>query len=460
MAVAISRALIDFVLLGSVHDRRQLQDSPILGDVWQKFAREPGTPVELLIAPAREVTAAQVAVAIDDQIERAPDQAPSAEIAPLHGIVAACLYFSEVLDVVVPMTTWWHSDRIAKKQLQDYVVTREEPADAAEEAGRRQERIVGAILALARGRRFEGVLDEDLLPALDRFLALAGLMLWAADAPSPDPLPRNDAEREEALAKALEKVEEKEVRVKVAALLDRLMRMPEKRSALVFQVSLNRPATPALERSVPAVKADAARRLFGVECSKIAWAVLDSGIQGDHPAFQDASGKETRVRQSFDFANIRKIVSLDNSREKVRAERLQELLPEHLKNPPKTREEALDALKRLAEDARQGRSVQWELVQQFVEINASHRPPSDHGTHVAGIIGGSRSPVRQPAGSPGGSAAAGAGAGAAPSEMQGQEAGTGLTSAELPVPDLDAVDGMCPDIQLYGCTIFASSRRT
>lgn len=447
MAVPISRALIDFVLLGSIHDRRQLQDSPILADVWQKFASEPGEPVELLIAPARGVTAPQAAVAIDLPIERRPDQEPSAEVAPLHGIVAACLYFSEVLDVIVPMTTWWHSDRI-QKQLQDYVVTREETAEAAEEAGRRQERIVAAILARARDNRLEGVLDEDLLPALDRFLALAGLMLWAADAPAPD----RDAEREEALAKALEGVEEKAVREKVVALLDRLTRKeseekpekkPEEKSGLVFQVSLNRAATPALDYSVPAVKADAARRLFGVKCSKIVWAVLDSGIQGDHPAFRDAGGIETRVRQSFDFANIRKIVSLDNSKEKVRAGRVKELLPAHLKNPPKTEDEALDALKRLADAAAQGRSVQWELVQPFVEIRTEHRPPSDHGTHVAGIIGGR--------GRPAGTAPAPVDA-AAPPAAEGEEAGAGQAA---PAANSDAVDGMCPDIQLYDFRVLA-----
>jgi hypothetical protein len=452
MAVPISRALIDFVLLGSIHDRRQLQDSPILADVWQKFAREPGRPVELLIAPTRNVTAPQVAVAIDDQIERAADQEPSAEVAPLHGIVAACLYFSEVLDVIVPMTTWWHSDRIATKQLPDYIVTRDESAETAEQACRRQERIVGAILALARGHSFEGVLDEDLLPSLDRFLALAGLMLWAADAPAPDPLPRNDAEREEALAKALEGVEEKEVREKVVALLDRLTRKrpakPEQpeQPDLVFQVSLNRAATPALERSVPAVKADAARRLFGVECSKIAWAVLDSGIQGDHPAFLDAGGN-TRVQQSFDFANIRKIVSLDNFKENVRVGRLEELLPAHLKNPPNSEAEALDALKRLAEDARKGRSVEWELVQQFVEIETNHRPPSDHGTHVAGIIGGSRRPA---------STAPPPAATASLPAAGGDEAGAAQAApAAAPAPDRDAVDGMCPDIQLYDFRVLA-----
>ena len=46
-----SRALVEFVLLGPTTDRRQLQDSPILGDVWIAFANEPSKPHDLLISP-------------------------------------------------------------------------------------------------------------------------------------------------------------------------------------------------------------------------------------------------------------------------------------------------------------------------------------------------------------------------------------------------------------------------
>jgi len=83
----------------------------------------------------------------------------------------------------------------------------------------------------------------------------------------------------------------------------------------IFQISLNRFAAPALEKSVPAVKADAANSLFKVSCKNIVWAVLDSGIDGYHDAFQtseDSAGdRKSRVRKTFDFTNIREIVSSD-----------------------------------------------------------------------------------------------------------------------------------------------------
>ena len=79
---------------------------------------------------------------------------------------------------------------------------------------------------------------------------------------------------------------------------------------LIFQVSLNRVASAALDRSVPAVKADAALSLFKVNCKNIVWAVLDSGIDAQHAAFDDREKPgRSRVRKTFDFTRIREIVS-------------------------------------------------------------------------------------------------------------------------------------------------------
>ena len=39
-SLEVPRALVEFILLGPEDDRRQLQDSPILGDVWLEFGRK------------------------------------------------------------------------------------------------------------------------------------------------------------------------------------------------------------------------------------------------------------------------------------------------------------------------------------------------------------------------------------------------------------------------------------
>jgi serine protease AprX len=408
MAISIPRAFVEFVLLGPTNDRRQLQDSPILGDVWLAFAAAPDQPHELLIAPHREHSAGEVAVVIDERIKRPPDQ-EGADISPLNGIVAARLYFEELLEFVMPMTSWWHSKRIRTQ----HVTLGNDEAGAI-----RLNRVITAIVELAKQWKtgFEGSLSDDLLPAFDRFIALTGLILWARNQNPPEGLPPAAA-FEAVLSAALENVKAQAIHDLVVPLLEKIQSGDE----LVWQISLNRTATPALDRSIPAVKADAARTLFGVDCSDIAWAVIDSGIQGDHAAFKDADGN-SRVKKSFDFSNIRKIVSLDNLKDNDATKaRLTELLHDRLLEKPEP-EKAKELLTQLANDAKLRRGIQWDLVEPFVEIKPESRPStSDHGTHVAGVIGASKS-----------------------------------AAEKLPKEDqTDFVDGMCPDIQLYDFRVLA-----
>jgi serine protease AprX len=189
---------------------------------------------------------------------------------------------------------------------------------------------------------------------------------------------------------------------------------------LIFQVSLNRVATAALERSVPAVKADAAHSLFKVSCKNIVWAVLDSGIDGSHDALMtekvDPSGEKpgkkkrgkrhyvSRVRKTFDFTKIREIVSDDD--EDLNADELAELAHGAGISP----KEASVHLKTIAGDAKAGHPINWGVVEKLVTLRNPKPPTNPHGTHVAGIIGADKS-------------------------------GNGIESGYS--------DGMCPDIRLY-----------
>src|SRR5262245_13328773 len=122
MAVT-SRAVVEFVLLGPTHDRRQLQDSPILGDVWAEFASRPNAAVDLLISPNRTEPAGPVATALARRLRElkmpAHPQGQDAHVAYLQSIVAARLFFDELLRVVVPLTVWW-SDREVRKRIASY----------------------------------------------------------------------------------------------------------------------------------------------------------------------------------------------------------------------------------------------------------------------------------------------------------------------------------------------------
>jgi serine protease AprX len=172
-----SRELVDLILLGPTGDRRQLQDSPILGDVWIKYATNPRKQWDLLITPEKKFPAGAVAATIAKAVRKLrskldPEGKDSAKVACLQGLIAAKLTFQELLQVVVPMTVWW-KDRNIQEQL-----AKSSPIDTlAQTIPRLQE-----CLNLQE--------DEDAeapplryftqLKALDRYVALAGVILWAS----------------------------------------------------------------------------------------------------------------------------------------------------------------------------------------------------------------------------------------------------------------------------------------
>lgn len=437
MAIPLPRPLIDYILLGPTGDRRQLQDSPILGDVWLKFAAEPSKPHELLITPYKDSTAGDVAIEIDRLIDKDRKLHPwpkregrkdeTTEIAYLQGLIAARLYFDELLRVVVPITDWWGSSR-NRKEMKTYLDKKK--------GSQRLKKVFGTVQTLlthwsdpAKQRMIKPELS-----ALDRYAVVTGLILWAG-ASSRTLKQEKTESHEQAIAAAIKKSTEEIVELLTKLFNDILVAFPPRKGktpALVYQISLNREVSLAVAKSVPAVKADAARSLFSVECNEIAWAVIDSGIQGDHPAFLGADGK-SRVQKSFDFSAYRKIVSLNNlklfhpdadpaSKAKGK-EVLDVLLGPKLKNKL-SREKAIEYLTLLAKDVQLKRPVHWEFVEPFVEIEIDDTPRvSDHGTHVAGIIGANADGAKK-----------------------------------APKGDRDEyVNGMCPDIKLYDFRVIADS---
>ena len=378
MAVS-SRAAVELVLLGPTHDRRQIQSSPILGDVWAKFALQPHRPHDLLISPYKTRAAGPVAAQISDRLAEMADagRKEEAQIAYLQGIVAAKLYFSEVIRVVLPMTRWW---------------TRDGAGNALKGApeSRAVADIIGALFTWARASvdaQEDSATAIGRFPALDRYVALVGLILSAGMTAGGDGIADTlTSGTPDDIMNAL-----KDLAAKLAK--DPALPIEAGRQAdepFVWQISLNRPAVQALERSVPAVKGDAAKELFKVKCSEIVWAVLDAGIDASHPALQgekdETTGKiESRVLRSFDFSRIREIVSLNNRRPDRALSRVTELLGTRAAG----RESLLAAnLQALASDATDDRSINWGLVEDFVDASGVPQA-SNHGTHVAGIIGAS-----------------------------------------------------------------------
>ena len=414
--IPIPSPLVEFMLLGPVEDRRQLQDSPLLGDVWVKFGDKPGKPIDVLISPYRGQHAGVVAEKIHSGL---PDDR-DAEISFLQGLILAKLTFREVAEVVVPKTRWW-IQRYREEDVppdQQPPLTREVHDFSKNYPRHEVEKLITTLIDAAKDWHSKTLSFQTReLPALHRFVGLTGLLLWAAEH---QPVPGetvSDGTQATAGVSATDQITYilkylDPVRVTDLLLaLGATMLKDKERKYLVYSVSLNRPPLPAISKSIPATKADAAHTLFKIDCSEIGWAVLDSGIDGKHPAFGD------RVKRSFDFKNFRKIVTLSNLKDGLRAKNLAELQADetwkHLMAPPNS--EADGFLKRLAQDAKDRGPIHWELVERFVEIKPETRPSTSHGTHVAGIIGANKE-----------------------------------VSDSVPEKERsDFANGMCPDIQLY-----------
>ena len=153
---------------------------------------------------------------------------------------------------------------------------------------------------------------------------------------------------------------------------------PVESDAQISQISINRIAAPALDRSIPAVKADAARGLFGGSCKAIIWAIIDSGIDASHPAFETSDGT-SRVKAALDFTRVRDIVSSDT----IKGERRKDLLNGIALDKSK----AEDKLDQMVRNAKAGLATDWNLVEELITLKNGTQPQSFHGTHVAGIIG-------------------------------------------------------------------------
>ena len=316
MGIKIPRLLVEFILLGPEDDRRQLQDSPILADVWVEFARQPKKRLELLITPHKEKAAAETAHALNELVRGGPEAEDRPNIAYLQGIVAARLTFEEVIRFVLPMTYWWSESRIADA-MKGYLTN--------------VDSLVGDFVeTLKEAENWlhdrSGTAVQDFEPRR-RFSALTALLLWAADQDEdPEHEKRTPKERARALVAKMQGEEGMIVQT-----LTKLLSgdpPPTPNMPYVWTISLNRRATPALSRSVPAVKADAARTLFTVNCNQIVWAVIDSGVDATHYAFRSTAIDErtkamaSRVKRSFDFTSIRDIVTLDNLDPERRTKRL------------------------------------------------------------------------------------------------------------------------------------------
>jgi serine protease AprX len=359
MAITIPRELVEYILLGSGDSRRHIQDSPILTDVWVKYAENPIAPVDLLITSHHETTSIGLAAEIHREITRPDEAEHDPGIAPVQNFVATRLYFGEVLKILVPLTGWWQDAR-TQAEFEGY--------DTADSPKLTQ--TVNDVVDLLNRwlDSADTVAMANRRSAFERFVAACTLVCLAG-LNSLD-----DTKTVEALTRRMEQTKASDIETTVVELLQTMKAKPK---PMVWQIALNRRATAAIAQSVPTVKADAARRLFNIDCSGIDWAVLDTGIDEKHPAFGD------RVKATYDFTNYRQIVSLGNERQQVREMNLKILEQARGGKLPRG---ADTKLKQIAQAGVEGRPLPLDHVTELVRLTNPPTPVSPHGTHVAGVM--------------------------------------------------------------------------
>ena len=388
--IAISTDVVNRLLYGHGDRQRFTQETPILPEVWQHYANRPFEPQDLLITPLESTSAVALLRGL-----LAPEPGDDKEalrmrarFAPLQSFLAARLTFRELIHHLLPRTEWAKEAWLTLKKEMERRKKEKEGTDFAEFAFRQAFQSALTPVGLAevlqgekkpsgkKPRPPERPLTGQLLD-IARILTLTAIIYIA-----------EERELEEIRqARALAAYHDEIVAV-IRALLDRLPAMADagkKDQALIWRIASNRPIRLADEYSRATVKADAAFRLFDVKCETITWAVVDSGVDADHPGFlcdprDKASG--SRVVKTYDFSILRDLLDAAYRDEPGK----NPMLAEARRRSGLPAKEALRHLGNLYQSF-ETEMLDWSSIEPLLAVADPDAPDDGHGTHVAGIIG-------------------------------------------------------------------------
>jgi serine protease AprX len=398
----------------ALRSTRFTQDSPVLPDVWIAFGLRDGAH-DLLLTPNWQSGAVALAGALYTRLRAGPrrtdggDPARAAAIAATQSTVAASLTLAELVWAVLPLSRWWHEYLLEPTNGSpggDLLALWRDPAT--------QPQLRDALLA-----ELDGLATPTLAQGLPRSLAsgreltaqdlrarhITGDLVWLVEvagtlariaalrADGGAPLRTGSAGAMTAELRAI-RGSSAEVLTAFFSLLAQAPAITGPQQVL-WRVNCNREGTLAMLRSTAVVKADAARKLFGVRGAGVRWAVLDSGIDATHLAFR-RRGPDGEVSRDW-TTGTRVVATYDFSRART-------LLGEH----------TLEALGGVAAAFRaaggevSARSVplsalhgvdwdEWEERLRVPHTQDGYRPPTHrHGTHVAGILAADWRPEDSP----------------------------------------------------------------
>jgi subtilisin family serine protease len=436
--------LIEYFLLGRTRKgalESFVQDGGIVTDVWLGFANKPKGWQRVLVAPARATSTTSVGYALHHAItayrrEFVKEKRETPNVSPLESFVALKVYFDELVRILLPLTKWWERKNLVSLRGENGpYLQRKLSATILHTLGQDRDKEVST-----RDLQEKVVADRRVLEAAP-LAALIGVFVIARKHPQEvdalrelnlDPY-RNEEDRKtliewiESHADAIATGWREELKaggeawpIVTEAIPDDLRHHTRKEKGeepeLIERVFLDREAGVASEANCT-IKADAAKRVFDVSCRGITWAVIDSGIATKHPAFVDhyALGVRTavknaaknapndelprRIKATLDFTLIQSIRNFDliaSQNKKARLAVIDQVIVDLEKLPgrsadPEFRKLARVKLAAIAGQLEQRLPPDWGLIEPLIRITSvddGEDLPSDHGTHVAGILGG------------------------------------------------------------------------
>jgi subtilisin family serine protease len=353
----ITNELIQKLILNEFNKTlRFTQDSPIYPDVWTDYFEHINNidtyRLDLILTPHRQSSSADLFKKLSEGLQSFGSSPAEWRMASNGETIVAKLTFEELIRVALPLTNWW----------QNYL-----------------------------WKNNKHTADYNWL------IDLVGAFYYAAD---PKMLNKHHSEKEK-----FEIFKEK-----FRAHIGMHSRSNKHQTPLLWSVSRNRRASITIEKSVPATKADASRKLFDIDGSGIAWAVLDTGIDARHPAFKkidpktskpfidpmgsktDPLSNHTRIVATYDFTRFRDILAEihDDPKKLIGNKDLIKITSDNNDNSL-DETEMVDFMREIERDLKNGRMLDWSIISPLLRIPHNKReykgPEHSHGTHVAGIIG-------------------------------------------------------------------------
>ncbi|MDF2695056.1 MAG: hypothetical protein K0S65_3439, partial [Labilithrix sp.] len=230
---------LEELIFGTERFRRFTQDSPVMPDVWIAYGTDPKARQDLLLTPHVRASAPELGHELRERLggrQTRAEHTGEARVAYNESYVVAELDFEELVKVALPLTNWWR-DHVWR--------TKADLSDVEKLQSPGVKKRVAEQLADAGTSGFGGDVSPDLL----WLMRIVGTIELERRGRRAKAKPTN----EELVEVVLELVSSGDVADAPA-------------EPLLWRVDRNRPATTAISRSLLAVKADAATRLFDLNC--------------------------------------------------------------------------------------------------------------------------------------------------------------------------------------------------